>query len=96
MDGVRTIVQLVMDYLLGVRCCVQCPSCVYTDLLDGNTMSEGDILGRVDSVYGSIEVSKSAGSLHVHLVFASMYPFAYIIIARSSRVTTLISRLCQV
>ena len=65
-DGFRTIVQLVMDYLLGIRCCVKCPNCVCTDLFGSNAKPEGGILGRVDAVYGSIEAQKSAGSLHVH------------------------------
>ena len=65
-DGFRTIVQLVMEYILGLRCCVKCPNCVCTDLFGSNAKLEGGILGRVDAVYGSIEAQKSAGSLHVH------------------------------
>ena len=55
-----------MDYRLGIRCCVKCPTCVCTDLFGSNAKPEGGILGRVDAVYGSIEAQKSAGSLHVH------------------------------
>jgi hypothetical protein len=65
-DGFRTIVQLFMEYFLGMRCCIDCPNCACADLFGSNARPEGGFLGRVDSVYGSIEAQKSAGSLHVH------------------------------
>ena len=66
LDGVRTIVQLVMEYILGIRCCIRCPNCSCADLFGSNAKPEGGFLGRADAVYGSIEAQKSAGSLHVH------------------------------
>ena len=65
-DGFRTIVQLFMEYFLGMRCCIDCPNCACADLFGSNARPEGGFLGRVDSVYGSIEAQKYAGSLHVH------------------------------
>ena len=65
-DAFRTIVQLVLEHIFGVRCCIRCPNCSCTDLFGSNAKPEGGILGRVGAVYGSIEAQKSAGSLHVH------------------------------
>ena len=65
-DGFRTIVQLVMEYIFGLRCCIKCPNCLCSDLFGSNAKPEGGFLGRADAVYGSIEAQKSAGSLHVH------------------------------
>ena len=65
-DGFRTIIQLVMEHIFGIRCCIRCPNCACADLFGSNAKPEGGILGRVDAVYGSIEAHKSAGSLHVH------------------------------
>ena len=65
-DGFRTIVQLVMEYIMGIRCCIRCPNCSCADLFGSNAKPEGGILGRADAVYGSIEAQKPAGSLHVH------------------------------
>ena len=65
-DRFRTVVYLFMEYFLGMRCCIDCPNCACADLFGSNARPEGGILGRVDSVYGSIEAQKSAGSLHVH------------------------------
>ena len=65
-DVFRTIAQLVMEYIFGVRCCIKCQNCTCSDLFGSNTKPEGGFLGRVDAIYGSIEAQKSAGSLHVH------------------------------
>ena len=66
-DGFHTIVYLFMEYFLGIRCCIDCPNCTCADLFGSNARPEGGILGRVDSIYGSIEAQKSAGSLHLHM-----------------------------
>ena len=65
-DGFRTIIQLIMEHILGIRCCARCPYCSCTDLFGSNAKPEGGMIGRIDAAYGSIEAQKSAGSLHVH------------------------------
>ena len=39
-DGFRTIIQFVMEYLFGMRCCIRCPDCVCTDLFDMLNLKE--------------------------------------------------------
>ena len=66
-DGFRTIVQLCLEYMFGMRFCVDCPNCICADLFGSNAEPEGGIAGRVDGIYGSVETQKAAGSLHVHM-----------------------------
>ena len=40
-DGFLTIVQLVMEYLFGMRCCIRCPDCACSDLFGSNAKPEG-------------------------------------------------------
>ena len=69
-DGFRTLVQLALRHLFGVRYCSQCPNCCNTDepctdAFGSNATACGGIFGRIDAVYGSIECQKS-GTLHAH------------------------------
>ncbi|CAE7470024.1 unnamed protein product, partial [Symbiodinium sp. CCMP2456] len=69
-DGFRTLVQLALRHLFGVRYCPRCPDCgnakeACMDAFGSNAMACGGIFGRVDAVYGSIECQKS-GVLHIH------------------------------
>ena len=75
-EGFKTLVQLTMRHLFGVRCCPHCPSCgssdtPCTDAFGSNATAFGGVLGRVDAVYGSIECQK-AGTLHVHFQAGSV------------------------
>ena len=40
-DGFRTIVYLFMEYVLGMRCCIDCPNCACADLFGSNARPEG-------------------------------------------------------
>ena len=69
-DGFRTLVQLALRHLFGVRYCPQCPNCCTTDesctdAFGSNATACGGIFGRIDAAFGSIECQKS-GALHVH------------------------------
>ena len=50
-DGFRTIVQLCLEYMFGMRFCVDCPNCNCADLFGSNAEPEGGIAGRVDGIY---------------------------------------------
>jgi hypothetical protein len=70
-DGFRTGILLVCEFLWGLRVCPMCTECTHgnadhgcQDLCGSNAFAEGGILGRGDGVYISIEAQKSAGSLH--------------------------------
>ena len=64
-DGFRTIVQLVMEYVLGIRCCIRCPNCSCADFFGSNAKPEGGFLGRADAVY---EINKAiARRMHAGL-----------------------------
>ena len=69
-DGFRTLVQLALRHLFGVRYCPKCPDCgtssrPCTDAFGSNAMACGGIFGRLDAAFGSIECQKS-GVLHIH------------------------------
>ena len=66
---------LLAEHLFGMRACVRCPDCNYTDdtsegncmdLFGSNAHSEGGIFGRADGMFVSVEAQKSAGALHAH------------------------------
>jgi hypothetical protein len=72
-DGFRTGILLVCEFIWGLRVCPMCPDCNHgdadhgcQDLFGSNAFAEGGILGRGDGVYISIEAQESAGSLHGH------------------------------
>ena len=72
-DGFRTGILLVCEFLWGLRVCPMCPDCNRgdadhgcQDLFGSNAFAEGGIVGRGDGVYISIEAQKSAGSLRGH------------------------------
>ena len=60
-DGFRVLVQLIHEYLFGLRICPQCPDCnngvqssPCQDLFGSNATAEGGIFGRADGIYTSI------------------------------------------
>ena len=72
-DGFRVLTHLMLEHLFGVRCCPICPDCnVFAheepcqDKCGSNAEPSGDIFGRVDAVYVTLEAQKSTGSMHGH------------------------------
>ena len=72
--GFRTLVTLILDSLLGVRVCKNCPDCNWRDDCEpccddfGSVAKpQGGTHGRVDAYYGCIEAQKYTKSLHVHI-----------------------------
>ncbi len=73
-DGFRTLVQLVLTHLFGLRLCEDCPQCnlQHTALMPctastgSNATLVGGVFGRMDAAYVTIEAQKSTGSLHAH------------------------------
>eukprot|EP00959_Pyramimonas_sp_CCMP1952_P374558 7844379-Pyramimonas_sp.AAC.1 len=71
--GFRVIVDAALRHLFGVRTCPNCPRCNQAedgtpcqDLFGSSIAPEGDVFGRVDACYVSIEAQKSTGALHAH------------------------------
>ena len=72
-DGFRSLCEVTLEQLFGLRFCPFCPECndhdvdgpCCQDLLGSSAAPEGGIFGRADAFIGSIE-SQKAGSLHVH------------------------------
>ncbi|CAE7250581.1 pfh1, partial [Symbiodinium natans] len=70
LEGFKTLVQLALRHLLGVRFCPCCPDCVTSDTpcvdaFGSSAMACGGIFGRVDAVFGSLETQKN-GAFHGH------------------------------
>lgn len=64
-DGFRTLVLLIYEYLFGMRICIFWPDCnngrnsiPCQDLFGSNAFAKGVIFGRIDAGHTSIEVQK--------------------------------------
>ena len=65
-DGFRTLVQLALRHLFGVRYCPRCPDCgnakePCTDAFGSNAMACGGIFGRIDAASTAPSRAKSRG-----------------------------------
>ena len=79
-DGFRTSILLVCEYIFGMRVCAKCPDCNHMttysrgpvvnkpcqNLFGSNAYAEGGAFGVAEGIYISIEAQKTAGSLHAH------------------------------
>jgi len=93
-DGFRTLVQLVLRTMFGVRACSDCPArsktCSCQDLFGSVSNVEGGVFGMIEAYAGSIE-AQLAGWLHAHILVwlkwvyqhCSMHELARMLITRT-------------
>ena len=93
-DGFRTLVQLVLRTMFGVRVCSECPGrsekCACQDLFGSVSNVEGGVFGMIEAYCGSIE-AQLLGWLHAHILIYlkwvyqhhTMHEIAKMLIART-------------